>query len=910
MLHLGVLLLLAISAAGQPQRAADLLRQAQRESAHQTPAERLASYERALAAARAEGDPWTEGAALRSLGIVLRSTGQRADARQRFLSALELYERLADHSGAGWTLHELGWLAIEDGRPEEANKWWTRGIAAFDAAGFVRGRAELMHARSFALPPGTEKRALLDEGLQLARALKDVRIESQFLYKIGEQQMWDGNYSSALTTLERAVAGFENVGQPGPAARVLIPVGRLHLLHGRSDRGLEIYQRAHDTFVRLGDKEGAVQALAAIASGYQSLGRLNDALAAQKQALDSAMKIGAQRNINLQRLQLAWLYLDSKLPRDAMGLIDAVLAGDDRFARRIAHAPLAQALFALGDYQRAYDATNEALRQSLEPTARPLMLAQRARLEERLGRPERALADATSALDEIERLRPRLVQTDPMKQGFSERLQGIFEYAIDLRARHGQAQAALEAAEQARGRAFLDLLATRQVPALADDPKLTDLRRIDSDIRQAAEAQPDGTGATSDALEKLRAAWRTADPELRSFVSAEPFSLSQLAAAAARLDSTIVDYWVGGSRTIVWVIGRDGLVTSAVVPVGSQRLAELVRDVSDAGSRAFVGSAPPASGKPAAATLVRHSASKDAWRTLHDLLIRPVAAALPQTPGALLTIVPHGPISRLSFAALVDDRGRYLLERYALHYIPAGAVLEQTGRKAAAVRDVPPNVLLVANPAAMPVSHGGRPLPPLPEAAREIQAIARQLPPGTSTALTGAAAREDRVRDALAGSSVVHFATHAVLRDDRSLDSFLALGRAAGEDDGRLTAQEVYALRLHANLVVLSACRTAAGPVTGDGIVGLTRAFFYAGTPSVVATLWNLADVSGPRVMPEFYKTWLATKDKGRALRDAQLALLARLRAGQVTIESAAGRMRLEEDPFLWAGYVLIGEPR
>jgi CHAT domain-containing protein len=158
---------------------------------------------------------------------------------------------------------------------------------------------------------------------------------------------------------------------------------------------------------------------------------------------------------------------------------------------------------------------------------------------------------------------------------------------------------------------------------------------------------------------------------------------------------------------------------------------------------------------------------------------------------------------------------------------------------------------------------------------------------------------------------VIHFATHGVLQDDQPVDSFLALGSASGaaSNDGRLTAQEIYELDLQADLVVLSACRTGLGKISGDGIAGLTRAFFYAGTPSVMATLWDVADEPTSRLVAEFYRSYQRTHDKSQALRAAQLHLLRALRNGQVKATTPAGTFTLPEHPVFWAGFVLVGEP-
>jgi CHAT domain-containing protein len=155
---------------------------------------------------------------------------------------------------------------------------------------------------------------------------------------------------------------------------------------------------------------------------------------------------------------------------------------------------------------------------------------------------------------------------------------------------------------------------------------------------------------------------------------------------------------------------------------------------------------------------------------------------------------------------------------------------------------------------------------------------------------------------------VVHFATHAVVSDTRPLESFLALAPGDGSD-GRLTSAEIYGWHLAADLVVLSACRTARGRVNGDGVIGLSRAFAYAGTPSLIASVWDAPDQTSRELFPTFYAEWQRTGDRAGALRTAQLALIRRLRAGEISVSTPAGPVTLQERPALWAPFVLLGEP-
>jgi len=160
------------------------------------------------------------------------------------------------------------------------------------------------------------------------------------------------------------------------------------------------------------------------------------------------------------------------------------------------------------------------------------------------------------------------------------------------------------------------------------------------------------------------------------------------------------------------------------------------------------------------------------------------------------------------------------------------------------------------------------------------------------TLLEGATATEQFAKTRLNGAAFVHFATHGLVSEIRPSDSSLVLSAGGGED-GYLRASEIYGLELAAELVVLSGCSTARGRLTGDGVFGLPRAFIYAGTPSVLASLWDISDRATVFLMDRFYAELLRSGDKAGALRTAQLET-----------------RKQYPHPALWAPFVMIGEPR
>ena len=178
--------------------------------------------------------------------------------------------------------------------------------------------------------------------------------------------------------------------------------------------------------------------------------------------------------------------------------------------------------------------------------------------------------------------------------------------------------------------------------------------------------------------------------------------------------------------------------------------------------------------------------------------------------------------------------------------------------------------------------------------------------------LVGEAATEAAVRAAAPEARLLHFATHAIATDRSVTDPYISLATPRGsrppsDNDGRLTATEIYGLPLSADLVVLSACGSAHGPISSDGLADLTRAFIAAGAPSVIASLWDAADQPTARLMRDFYRGYTSGLPKDQSLREAQLHLIRDLRAGRVRVEANGISTVLPEHPLFWAGFVLEG---
>lgn len=195
----------------------------------------------------------------------------------------------------------------------------------------------------------------------------------------------------------------------------------------------------------------------------------------------------------------------------------------------------------------------------------------------------------------------------------------------------------------------------------------------------------------------------------------------------------------------------------------------------------------------------------------------------------------------------------------------------------------------------------GEVLGPLPNAEMEVGAL-KGIWGSSSRILIGASARKNVFRSEASKYNIIHFATHGILDDASPMYSRLVMARAENDpnDDGLLEAREIMQLDLHADLVVLSACQTARGRVgAGEGMIGMSWAFFVAGVPSMVASQWKVDSASTARLMIDFHKRLRdETTDphtKASALQKAALALMKDPRY---------------RHPFFWAGFVILGSPK
>jgi CHAT domain-containing protein/tetratricopeptide (TPR) repeat protein len=819
----------------------------------------IACYEAALPVLREVQAAALEGSALTSAGRAYDILGEPDQARERYRQALERLRATDDRGGEARTLNHIGLLSQELGDSQDA-------LARFGAA------------------------------LAVFLALEDRRWQGTVLHNTGLVYQSLGEWPRAASSYEAALRLRRAVGDRPEEAATLTNLGIVDGELGRPREALECQQRALELRRQSGDRWGEGVALTQAGRAAARLGDLPSALADFDRAVELLHAAGSRA--------------DEAEALRSRG--DAWLArGDGEKAR----ASLDEALLlARASGHRASEAQTELSLAAAERGAGQLAAAR---------------AHAGAALDLFAALRTRIGSPD-LRASFSALRHRAYELTVDLLMESHRAEplggwdrAALETVERARARTLVELLSEAGVdvregvaPALLER-RTSLLHRLNAKTERALR-QRGGSTAERTALEEERFALQrdldAVEAEIRAASPGYAALTQPQALSAAALqglldpDTLLLSYALGEARSYLWAVTPE-TVESFELP-GRARLEELARRVHEEMSRFDV------------AARGRETADAAA---LGRLLLGPVAGRLGRLGYQRLVVVPDGALQYVPFGALLMPAAGGAPEPVLVHHevvdLPSASALAVQRRLLAGRPPAAKRLAVLADPVfdprdprvagRQPANAAGRTLrddPPafarLPASRREAEAIAALAPAGeprqTMLALDFDAALPRVLGGALGGFRIVHFATHGVIDAERPALSGLALSMvdAAGHpQEGFLHLHDIYNLKLDADLVVLSGCRTALGKeVRGEGLIGLTRGFQYAGAPRVLASLWPVEDNATAALMERFYRAlWGKRQPAAAALREAQLWV--------------RGERRWR-DPYFWAGFVLEGDWR
>lgn len=469
----------------------------------------------------------------------------------------------------------------------------------------------------------------------------------------------------------------------------------------------------------------------------------------------------------------------------------------------------------------------------------------------------------------------------------------------------GYESRALQYSERVKSRVFVEMLQTRGVRgksesdrmALSKDRefkvKLTGLKKLLTNMRSLGsraplsrleEARNELDAASSD-YESFLKDVKLQNAELASLLTADVPEIGKLQALIDP-DITLLEYFIGKEKTYAWVLTREQ-VKMCEIPVAEKKLVEIVNRVlchsMNGKARGYIlrGLVPvgPENEETEMDEVDKHRKNfMEATRELNDMLLGPLRGEI--KTGKLI-VVPHGVLHKVPFAALGDGT-QFLVEQYDLTVLPSASVIPHIVGKR---RTDKAELLALGNPATD--------AEPLPSAEKEVEMIGRNF--ANKHIYIRDKATKVLLESEAGKPSTIHLACHGWFNERLPLQSGLLLA-GEGDDSGILQIHDVFGLDLRNTvLVVLSACETGLGVITsGDDMVGLSRAFVYAGTSSLVATLWKVEDDSTAILMESFYDNW-RTKgmSKPHALRAAQLSIRA---------------IPQYSHPYYWSGFQLFGD--
>jgi CHAT domain-containing protein/tetratricopeptide (TPR) repeat protein len=857
---------------------------------------------------------------LAGLGEVEESVDEYAPARDHYVRALLIRQRLAPDSAAvAASLGALGRVTAEN---ESADDLCSRSVALWEdlAPDSLEAATALndLGAVYFQRGDVAAARPLHERALAISTRLEPGGLDqAASFYRLGNVAWRRGDLAGADDLHQRALAIRQRLA-PGGAA-VEASLNSLGNVAG-TRKDLAAAERFHRQALAIGEKRAphAVEPmLHNLGEDARLLGDYATAESFYRRALAMYDRLpeGSGRDASTANtlVSLAAVARDrgdlaeaERVARQALSIREKLEPGSLHLAED--REVLADILRDGGRWSEAREAYERILRVASrtvpgsELEARALHAL--GRLERREGRIEQAAAHFRLAVDSLEAQKGRLGGPIEAREVFSaiyaDYYRDLLETLVDL----GRPAEAFRVLERSHARLLLAMLAERDLVLASHLPPELESERANADAeydrtqRELRELPPKEHLRRSQLIERLAVLRakrsetvekvKRASPRYASLRYPQPLDVT---AARAALDpgSLLLSYSVGRERALLFVLEPAGAGGSGLTVFELEGDDKSLREAVRA-HRNLINVHGPAS-----ADASRHLAERS--RSLYATLLAPAERLIARHER--LVILPDGPLHTLPFAALAPppagDRPGYLVEWKPLHTAISATVYAELKKSRGETRRDPAIVVAAFGDPRYPTAPekrasvlrseddraatSGSRFQPLPESRREVQEIAALYAP-RSIAYVGAEATEERARSIGRDVPLIHYACHAVVDERFPLDSALVFSiperPREGQDNGLLQAWEIFEkMRIDADLVTLSACESGLGKeMGGEGLIGLTRAFQYAGARSVLASLWKVEDKSTAALMKRFYANLKAGRSKDDALRLAQIDLI------------------------------------
>ncbi|OKH32919.1 Fis family transcriptional regulator [[Phormidium ambiguum] IAM M-71] len=811
-------------------------------------------------------------------GIQQFQNSQFREASQSLQQALTIFREIGDRKGEGAALGTLGLVYNFLGDYREAIDYHQQSLAIAREIGDRQNEAPSLANLGLAYYSLGDYRKAIEyhqQSLTIAREINDRFGEGLVLANLGLAYNSLGDYRKAIEYQQQSLAIVREIGDRQGEAAALGNLGLAYNSVGDYRKAIDYQQQSLAIKREIGDRQGEGNSLGNLGNTYFFLGDYRKAIDYHQQSLAIGREIGNRKSegVSLGNLGVAYDSLGDYRKAIEYYQQFLVIAREigDRKSEGNALGNLGVAYHSLGDYPKAieYHQQSLAIAQEIgDRSGEGNALGNLGLALYKSGNLHQAEKNLFQGIELWESLREKLGDDDANKVSIFEKQAKTYNLLQQVLIAQNKTATALEISERGRGRAFVELLT----------------RRLSNNSQ-----------------------------EIISATSLKP-TIEQIKQIAKKQNATLVQYsiifdhfniqdkqQIKESEIYIWVIKPTGEFNFRKVdlkPLWQQQNTSLLELVVN--SRESIGV------RGIVTATIAHKPEgnqKQNLRKLHELLIKPIADLLPTDPNNHIIFIPQRELFLVSFVALQNEQSKYLIEKHTILTAPSIQVLELTrskkvGEQGSRGAEENDKTLIVGNPVmpsvTLKISEPPEQLLPLPAAQQEAIEIAKLF---NTKPVIGSQATEATIKSEISQANVIHFATHGLL-DYGELQGKYRAGVPGAlaftpdeKEDGLLTSDEILDLKLNASLVVLSACDTGRGKITGDGVIGLSRAFITAGTPSIVVSLWAVPDAPTADLMKEFYQQMKKNPNKAQALRQAMLTV-----------------MKTHPRPRDWAAFTLIGE--
>ncbi|MEG4530989.1 CHAT domain-containing tetratricopeptide repeat protein [Microcoleus sp. D2_18a_D3] len=813
-------------------------------------------YEQSLEILREIGDRDKEAAALHNLGLAYNSLGQYDKVIELLEQSLEISREIGDRQVEAASLCYLGLAYYSLGQYHRAIEFYEQSLEIEREIGNRQREAAFLDSVGLAYYSlGQYHRAIefYEQSLEIEREIGDRQLEAFSLNNVGLAYESLGQFHKAIEFLEQSLKMKREIGDRDGEAAALCNLGTVYKSLGQYHRAIEFLEQSLGISREIGHRQWKANSLGGLGSVCRYLGQFDRAIEFYQQCLEIDVEIGDRKGeaICLGNLGNAY-YCLGQYDR-AIEFLEQSLKMKreigDRDGEATSLCNLGAVYVFLGKYDRAIEFHQQSLEISREIGSRQVESQSLTNLGATFLKTHQ-LAEAETELRASvkisETIRYELVNNDHKASIFETQV-STYHLLQQVLVAQSKFDEALEISEMSRTRAFVELL---QQTLLTNDLP------------------------ANDQTNKL--------------------SIPRIQQIARDRNSTIVEYSIIDSAVYIWVIQPNGNITHRAVTLKplnqlNQNLKQIILqarlsigtdETDDRGNKIQLES-----------QYKRDETGRfPLLQLLHQILIEPIIDLLPTDANNPIIFVPHYDLFLVPFAALQDSNNRYLIEHHTILTSPSIQVLEITREHQNRVRGLRQAALIVGDPTIAPkFKEKPYELEQLSRAKEAAEAIAEIL--GTQ-AISGDNATKVAILDRMLNTRIVHLSAHGLLDDFQGSGIPGAIILApSGDDDGAIHAVDILQLKLDSELVVLSACSTGRGKITGDGVIGLSRCFILAGVPSIIVSLWNMGVISAKLLMTEFYQNLARGDNRAAALRCAMLTTKARF-----------------PSPVAWAAFTLIGE--